>query len=163
MSVTNPTIHEAFASRKATREHMNLVATYLESTLADLEVRSLIHDASKLKEPELSIFDAQTSKLAKFDYASDEYQAALQALKPALDHHYQKNDHHPEHFENGINDMNLVNLIEMCCDWYAAMQRHDSADIARSLDINQGRFEISNQLMDIIRNTFTYMGWDQPE
>lgn len=33
-----------------------------------------------------------------------------------LDHHYQNNDHHPEHFELGINGMNLLQLLEMLAD-----------------------------------------------
>ena len=30
-------------------------------------------------------------------YGSDEYKACLTEMKPALDHHYAANRHHPEH------------------------------------------------------------------
>jgi hypothetical protein len=37
-------------------------------------------------------------------------------MAPALKHHYENNRHHPEHFKNNIDDMNLIDLIEMLCD-----------------------------------------------
>ena len=36
-----------------------------------------------------------TDNLANIEYGSDEYKAELEALKPALDHHYAVNSHHP--------------------------------------------------------------------
>jgi len=39
-----------------------------------------------------------TPKLAGSTYGSEEYKAFLGQMKPALDHHYAVNDHHPEHF-----------------------------------------------------------------
>jgi len=45
-------------------------------------------------------------------------------MKPAIEHHYKNNRHHPEHFNNGIDEMNLVDLIELLCDWKAASERN---------------------------------------
>ena len=45
-------------------------------------------------------------------------------FKPAIDHHYANNRHHPEHWPNGINDMTLMDLIEMLADWKAATARN---------------------------------------
>ena len=45
-------------------------------------------------------------------------------MGPALQHHYEDNCHHPEHYRNGIHDMNMVDLIEMLCDWRAAIKRY---------------------------------------
>ena len=74
-------------------------------------------------------------------------------MKPALDHHYANNRHHPEHFENGISDMNLIDLIEMICDWKSATARHSDGDIKRSIIINTNRFKLSDQLAKILSNT----------
>jgi hypothetical protein len=64
------------------------------------------------------------------------------------------NRHHPEHFENGIRGMNLIDLIEMFCDWYAATQRHNDGDIIMSIEINQKRFEYSDDIKAILKNTY---------
>ncbi len=121
--------------------------------------RSTCHDRSKTGSPEVECFDEFTPKLKSLTYDSDEYRACLSAMKPALDHHYAANRHHPEHFENGIDDMTLVDLIEMLADWKAATERSDSGDLARSLDINKERFGISDQLMYVLWNTAAHFGW----
>jgi hypothetical protein len=63
------------------------------------------------------------------------------------------NPHHPEHYSDGIDGMNLLDLVEMVCDWKAATLRHDDGDIKKSVEINQKRFGMSDQLTKIIRNT----------
>jgi hypothetical protein len=125
--------------------------------------RSNTHDASKLLLPEREAFAKATANLRGTTYGSDEYRSSLRAMGPALEHHYANNAHHPEFFEmkndegDVINDpislMNLVDLVEMVCDWVAATKRHDDGDIAKSLEINAKRFRISPQLIQIIGNT----------
>ena len=81
-------------------------------------------------------------------------------LGPALAHHYAANRHHPEHFANGVDGMNLFDVIEMLMDWKAATERmKDGGNIRRSLTINTGRFHLSPQTAAILRNTIEYMGW----
>ena len=55
--------------------------------------------------------------------------------------------------------MTLIDLIEMYCDWRAAVLRHDDGDFAESLQINKERFGIDNQLAAIFENTRLYLGW----
>ena len=74
-------------------------------------------------------------------------------MKPALDHHYENNRHHPEHFKNGIKDMTLIDLIEMFCDWKTSSERHESGSILSSIDINKERFGYSEELASILLNT----------
>ena len=74
-------------------------------------------------------------------------------MKPALEHHYAKNRHHPEHHKNGINDMNLIDLIEMFCDWKASSERQNDGNILKSIEINGKRFHMSPQLIEIFENT----------
>jgi hypothetical protein len=52
-----------------------------------------------------------------------------------------------------ISQMNIIDVIEMFCDWRAATLRHADGDINKSIDINQNRFNISDQLSEIFRNT----------
>lgn len=52
-----------------------------------------------------------------------------------------------------INNMNLIDLLEALCDWKAASLRHNDGNIYRSLEINSVRFNLSPQLVNILRNT----------
>jgi hypothetical protein len=52
-----------------------------------------------------------------------------------------------------INNMDLIDLLEMIVDWLAAVQRHADGDIQKSIEINEKRFNLSHQLVNILRNT----------
>jgi len=81
-----------------TKAHIERVRELFSSVLDNIHDRSQLHDQSKLKEPEKSAFDFATPRLAGSTYGSEEYKAFLTELKPALDHHYAHNSHHPEHY-----------------------------------------------------------------
>ena len=49
--------------------------------------------------------------------------------------------------------MNLVDLLEMACDWMAAAERHADGDVLKSIEINQKRFGYSDELKRILLNT----------
>jgi hypothetical protein len=49
--------------------------------------------------------------------------------------------------------MNLIDLVEMLCDWKAASERHNDGNIRKSIEINASRFTISPQLVKILENT----------
>jgi hypothetical protein len=80
-------------------------------------------------------------------------------LKPALDHHYANNSHHPQFYKNGIDGMNLLDLVEMFFDWKAATERTKDGDIRKSIEINSTRFNISPQLVSIFVNTIADNNW----
>jgi hypothetical protein len=168
--------------KKDTNEHINQVREFLMVVINNLSTRALIHDQSKLESPEIELFTEYTPKLKNTTYGSDEYKGFLEGLREALKHHYQKNSHHPEHYKkyvcNGcfkefkkmpsrcdvcmysqfqeeadIKQMDLLDIVEMFCDWKAATLRHDDGDIYKSIDINQKRFRYSDDLAEIFRNT----------
>jgi hypothetical protein len=141
------------SSEKDTLEHREKVIGIAKLIMGQLIESVMKHDESKIQEPEVSIFDEYTSKLKNTTYGSDEYKGYLKEMGKALEHHYKANRHHPEHFENGIRGMNLVDLVEMFCDWWAASMRHNDGDIRRSIEINQSRFGYSDDLKAILMNT----------
>lgn len=49
--------------------------------------------------------------------------------------------------------MDLFDVIEMFVDWWAASERHEDGDIMKSIDINKERFQMSEQLCNIFKNT----------
>lgn len=150
-----------YDSRPETKEHINRVRFFIGQALKNLSDRWHSHDASKLVKPELSAFDIATPKLAELEYGSDEYRQALKDLGPALEHHYQHNDHHPQHYQNGIRGMSLMALIEMLCDWRAASERvkqrtddpENVSTFEAGLKFNQERFGYSDELAEILLNT----------
>lgn len=148
-----------YDSRPDTWKHINVVQGYLTEIVKRIIGRLLVHDQSKLEDPEKALFDEHTPKLSELEYGSEEYIKTLEELGPALDHHYAKNSHHPEHHENGISDMTLVDIIEMFCDWKAASDRQHDGNIRKSLKANKARFKISPQLHNIFENTVKELGW----
>lgn len=142
-----------YDSRKDTKKHINRVGELVSFCVSELNHRAILHDDSKLKSPEKEIFDGMVPKLKSLTYGSDEYKESLKELGVALTHHYKNNTHHPEHFDNGINDMDLFQIMEMLMDWIAATERHANGDIHKSLKINKERFLMSEQLYDILINT----------
>lgn len=157
-----PLTLEEKAMNSETWAHINQVQRLLTEVIVGLQTRLLNHDKSKLEPPEVAIFAEYTPKLRGTTYGSEEYKRFLAEMKPALDHHYAKNSHHPEHFADGINGMDLLDLLEMLADWKAATMRHDDGDLRRSLAINKERFGIGDQLAAILENTARSMGWIRP-
>jgi len=49
--------------------------------------------------------------------------------------------------------MNLIDLVEMLCDWSASCARYKDGNILTSISINTERFNISPDLASILRNT----------
>ncbi|MGG3800624.1 DUF5662 family protein [Metabacillus fastidiosus] len=164
-----------------TKEHIAQVREFMLIFAQGLIQRALVHDHSKLQSPELEIFTKYTPKLKNSTYGSDEYKTFLKEMQVALKHHYENNSHHPEHYKkyvcNGcfieykehlntcscgyshfqeepdIKQMDLLDIVEMICDWKAATMRHADGDIEKSIDINQKRFKYSSDLAEIFHNT----------
>lgn len=147
-----------YDSGPETEEHIKQVQRRLHTVCVELRERGIRHDMSKLGPNEKPIFDEVTPKLKGLTYGSDEYRASLKELGPALEHHYRENTHHPEHFPTGIAGMDLLDLIEMYCDWAAATLRTKEGDMSKGIEINIERFGITGHLADILRNTWKRHG-----
>lgn len=149
----------SYDSTRDTADHIDKVRDRMREVMGKLTARAIDHDASKLAEPEKSGYDKLTADLKDIVYGTPEYKQALADAKPAIDHHYQVNSHHPEHYDNGIYDMSLLDVIEMLCDWKAASERTKQGSIAQSLSHNRQRFQIDDQLASILENTVKELGW----
>ena len=142
-----------YDSKADTLLHIKRVSQLLTEASIELIRRANVHDNSKLESPEKELFDEFTPKLKGCTYGSDEYKSYLTALKTALDHHYQNNSHHPEHYARGVNGFDLFDLLEMFFDWKAAGERHADGNIYKSIEVNKERFNLSDQVVDILTNT----------
>jgi hypothetical protein len=138
-------------------KHIHRVRHFLYLMIEELDKRARLHDQSKLESPEKEIYGEYTPELAKTEYGSEAYKALLEKVKPATEHHYAKNRHHPEHWPNGINDFTLIDLVEMLCDWRAATERNKNGNIRKSIDFNKARYGMTDQLAGILHNTVREM------
>ena len=138
---------------KAVKKHVRLVRKNAKILIKELNERLAIHDNSKLEEPELSVYAEHFPELAKTVYMSPEYVALLEKVKVATESHFSKNRHHPEAFPNGINDFDLVDLMEMLADWASSIHKNKFGNLHKSLEINSKRYGISPQLAGILTNT----------
>lgn len=141
---------------KDTLKHKQEVGKKMSFFARDLFDRAVVHDYSKFGEDEMPAFEEVTPALKGLTYGSEEYKSNLAKIRPAIQHHYSVNSHHPEHYPSGISGMNLVDIVEMFCDWYAATKRMNDGDMVKSIYINQERFGMSNELAMIFRNTVEY-------
>ena len=104
------------------------------------------------------VFARVNDKLSGLTYGSEEYNASLAELKVvALPSHYAKNRHHPEHFTKGINDMNLIDIMEMFADWKASSERQNNGNLLTSITKNAERYQIDDQLKQILINTAKFL------
>ena len=141
------------AANLQTFRHIERVRDLLNDVIRELLTRGELHDQCKLVSPEAEAFAEVTDKLAACTYGSPEYEGYRKQISAALDHHYARSRHHPEHFPHGVNDMTLVDLIEMFIDWKASSERHANGNILKSIEHNTDRFNLSPQLARIFQNT----------
>ena len=149
----------SYDSRPDTYAHIQAVQGFLHRTVWNLLNRAQVHDQSKLSGIEKEAFDVISPRLRETEYASPEYKATLAEMRPAIQAHYRRNSHHPEHYPDQIAGMSLLDLIEMLCDWKAASLRHDPpGDLRESVKINQERFGFSDEVASVLVNTAAELG-----
>ena len=136
-----------------TYKHIEKVREYIQQFIVKIYSRALEHDRAKLEDPELEVFTEYTPKLSELTYDSPEYRECLEKMNGTLQHHYAQYRHHPEHFDHGIEDMNLIDIVEMFCDWKAASERQLDGNLLKSIEKNANRFNMDPQLKRILINT----------
>lgn len=148
-----------YDSTEDTLAHIRAVQFNLEAVIADLLNRARTHDQSKLSKLEKLVFDKFTPKLRYMTYGSDEYNHTLKEMGKGLKHHYNMNDHHPEHIDGTIGWMAMPQMLEMLADWKAATERHNDGDLRSSIMQNAERFGYGPEMRDLLIRTAAYYGW----
>lgn len=117
--------------------------------------KALLHDRSKIQEPEKSHYDKFIPLLRTAKYGTPEYEEIRKQMREeGGDHHNKNNRHHPEYFgEKGITGMNLLDLMEMVVDWFAASLLSDTSFLD-GLEGNCKKYGIPDELKQIIINTY---------
>jgi len=139
------------------KQHKDGVKDYLKFIVNLLASRALTHDNSKNSDEEYKYFKMANSVNRNQFKTYEEY---LNYIKPTLDkgleHHYNVNRHHPEYFDNGIDDMNLIDILEMIVDWKVSIEQNDK-ELYEEIDYNFNKYNVSEQLKKIILNTYKYI------
>lgn len=136
-----------------TMRHIEKVRNYLNSVIRNLLNRAEKHDQSKLESPEVEVFTEYTPQLEHLTFGQADYAECKKKMAPALEHHYARNRHHPEHHKNGVNDMTLLDLIEMLVDCKSSSERQNNGNLFKSMESLGNHFGMSAQLIRIMENT----------
>jgi len=148
LELQTPSKEEALKYEAETLDHIRSVFTNISILLTELTVRGSLHDKSKTETPEKEMFAKYRKAMDNLTYGTPEYDKLKTVMsEDFLYKHYEQNKHHPEYYENGIKDMDLVDLTEMLCDWIAASQNNVD------LNINQEKFKYDDVLKRILQNT----------
>ena len=99
-------------------KHQNAVKRWLAHFSMILQSRAIKHDESKLQEPEYSLWKKMDEE-PRYPYGTKEYSSKLKRWQHLFRLHWKdkRNRHHPEHFVSPVAEMDLMDMIEMLCDW----------------------------------------------
>lgn len=137
---------DAFGLIRSFLRHRAFVAEGLALVTNELELRSTVHDLSKMLDDEFTGFSRINAAARVHKFGSPEYQAGMDAERATIDLHFRRNAHHPEHPKlvgeaaeqaRGLPDdftywqarmgadMTFLDVIEMVCDWWGARKGYD--------------------------------------
>lgn len=169
---------------KPDKLNYNIVATFhlmdveglMKKVATELRSRGLRHDRSKYSGIEHSVGTTifkECDETEAVDICNsegmifgegDKEDSIDRLIISSREAHFSINDHHPEHFEHGLTDMNLLQVMEMTCDLVAhgkslSYSVEECKDFAhrylRRYDITEGHQ--SAFLESVILNTVEYL------
>lgn len=144
---------QVYDSRKDYEDHVRIVRKNMDVITTELNNRAAHHDDSKKVSPEKEGYDEFIPKLKAAKYGSPEYEEIRKQMNDVcLSHHYEVNRHHPEHFENGIKDMTIPDLVEYFVDGYSASLKSDTP-YADGVKRNAKVHNLPDVLVQIFINT----------
>lgn len=131
-------------------QHKQKVSFLLREIARQFERRADTHDDSKFNLDEFKGF-CQMDNARRYEYGSPEYEAIIHN-NSAAQLHVSRNRHHPEYWPNGIDDMDMIDIIEMLCDWEIARQIRDiEEDIEKIWQTRKKRFGLSDDELYFLR------------
>lgn len=133
-------------------DHKLAVQKKMYILIKELEHRADSHDDSKLREPEYSGW-LEMDKEPRYPYGTPQYFEKMRRWKWLFDLHYRHNRHHPEHWHGFFEDMDLMDVLEMMCDWVSYNDRLTSMSAIEITEQQCERFGFPPLLKDLIMNT----------
>ena len=156
---------EQIETEEYIKGHISRVRRHISTFIQLLIRRAEKHDKSKLEEPELSWWK-EMDKEPRYPYGSEEYKQKIKRWDKVFKHHYKYNRHHPEHYEYGVSEMTLVDIVEMMCDWLGYKDTITISEALKVCDEQMRRYNIPDGIRQIIFNTllryYSLMGGFNP-
>lgn len=147
------------------KSHISRVRKHINTFIELLLKRAMNHDKSKLEEPEFSWLK-EMDKEPRYPYGSEEYKQKIKRWDKVFKHHYKYNRHHPEHYDCGVLEMTLVDIVEMMCDWLGYKDTITISEALKVCDEQMKRYNIPDGVRQIIFNTllryYSLMGGFNP-
>ncbi len=144
----------AGTTKSYTEEHIRSVRRLLNKFADILRYKGEVHDKSKLEDPELYGWAAMDLE-PRYEYGSADYYDKLNRFADVFHHHYMVNSHHPEHFKNPEQEMTLIDMIEMLCDWFAYKENVPLEEGLKLIEDQCDRFNFSKTIKSLLTNTYT--------
>lgn len=139
-------------TEEETRRHIHQVQQLMYRLNRELLNRCEKHDQSKLVDPEKTGFEQMDAE-PYYPYGSPEYFDKLERYRPILEHHYKNNSHHPEHYAGFIGEMDLLDIMEMLCDWASRREGLSIDETITLVEQQSERFNLPSILSSILLNT----------
>ncbi len=164
MGTDKTTKHTPIETLLKMLRHKAHVTKNFGRVIAVLQEREAMHDASKYLLDEFDGFTTLDSEEVFALYQKDqaEYRRRI-ADNPGIKLHYERNAHHPEHFDSEskqfdftgyaigpIDLMGFFDLLEMVIDWKSACDTYGT-DFADSLEKSIERFKPNQRTEHVIR------------
>lgn len=140
------------SGQQSVRNHIHMVEIKMFKILENLRMRAENHDKSKLVPPEKDGWDLM-DKEPSYRYGTVEYYKKMKKYYEVFKHHYDVNSHHPEHYGNDISKMDLLDIIEMLCDWLSYKEDLTDEEIDSTIKGQCKRFNFSDEMQSILINT----------
>lgn len=144
------------SSKNSTKDyiisHKRAVQRWMQRFGIILLRRGEDHDNSKLEEPEFSGW-CKMDEEPRYPYGSYEYKDKVKRFNPLFIEHWRKNRHHPEYFNYNFNDMDLIDIIEMMCDWLGYRDNITYTEASQLVSTQCDRYGFSDELKELILNT----------
>lgn len=158
--MSEPSAEALMEAHVITRNHIARVNGLLTMFAEAIRKRGAQHDASKFDSAEmlpLARMQEIINREGHVPFGSPAYLERKKMLGPMLRHHYEHNSHHPEHYTDGVADMDLLDLCEMFFDWKAASERSG----ARELNLSRccETYQVNGMLANILFNTARRLQW----
>lgn len=153
---TNANYHQTIAT------HQLHVSNNMKRIANELRRRGVRHDNSKFSGIEATIggmYHDDYNKINVLCPHKSDVENYAEKTKAASTEHYKLNDHHVEHFENGLSDMNLIQLTELICDNVAHFKERGYAptECVYEVGVLFKSHGASDDIISIMKNTVQYL------
>lgn len=118
----------------------------------ELFARARNHDNSAMGSPEVEVYRRYFDNYMEFRPGDPRREEVIANMAPAIGHHFLANDHHPEHFDKGLDDMDLIQITHFLADMMSCSEQ-EQVDIYELLEMARNRYSMSDQMYHILCNS----------